>query len=288
MISIDNKKQEAIKELEEWVNNPLSKEDYTIYGVDKIKDKLLESRIPKSILNGYESLSNWYLNNYVYESLTQERSNLRGITAMSGYEVLVIADKLASLYPSSPPILSFDKSTFWLANCLIQKWYIKGEELIGIINRSLFSEVLDGGWEEKKASWFIIMLGNKGFDIDIDFSKLNIPLDLGFYKVALDNWNTNDLEFLDTIISTLCDYHLENAHYGKQETTSDIQFGDSAWFVFVFEILAFLSLREKKGLKNPVAFSHPLMKLELNKLPYDISEIKGSDLFLITLKKMSI
>jgi uncharacterized membrane protein len=52
-----------------------------------------------------------------------------------------------------------------------------------------------------------------------------------------------------------------------QEDTMEIQFDNSSQFVYTYEILTWLSIREKIGLKNPEKFTHPLMGLVLNKLP---------------------
>lgn len=62
----------------------------------------------------------------------------------------------------------------------------------------------------------------------------------------------------------------------------EVQFGQDNWFVYAFEILTWLSIREMIGLKNPEKFSHPLMHLELNKLtnesaPFPKNEV--SELF---------
>ncbi len=286
MSRTEDKQKEAIAELHEWLENPLSKEDYTIYGVNKIEEKLQEERLPKSTLNGFESLDNWYNNNFIYDMLTKNQSDLRGIAAANGYQILVLADKFAEIYSNNPPSLSFDKVAYWLSNCLLQKWYNESRNLIKIINNGLSTEMLEGGWEIKSASWFILEIANRGFGIDADFSKFNYPNDMGCYQEAIDNWNTHDARQVDSIITKLCEFHLENATYGEEETTPDIQFGDSAWFVYAFEILAWLSVREKIGLENPIEFTHSLMHIELNKLPNTIVPMPSIELFNKVLTKL--
>lgn len=186
----------------------------------------------------------------------------------NGYHILVLADKFGDIYANkNPPFLLFHKVAFWLANTFILNWKDKSRELVEIINKNLNTGVLKGGWEIKPSSWFILEIANKAFGLDYNLFKFNYPHNMGVYQNALGFWDTKDLDQLDSIASSLCDYHLENATYGKEETTPDIQFGDSPWFVYAFEILTWLRAREIMGLNNPEKFTHPLMQLAINQLP---------------------
>ncbi|QIH33831.1 hypothetical protein G6053_13490 [Sphingobacterium sp. DR205] len=283
---MQNKQNEAIAELKEWVQNPISIEDYTTYGVAKIEEKLNEVKVPKSILNGFESLDNWYTNHFVYEMLVDGKSEYRETAAANGYHILFLTNKFAELYPGNPPSLSFDRATYWLANCLLQNWYNETEILIRMINNAFSTDVLEGGWEIKSASWFIVEMVNRGFNIESDLSGFNYPEDMGDYQAAIENWNTNDLQLVDHIVTKLCDFHLENATYEDEETSPEIQFGDSAWFVYAFEILTWLAVRKKIGLENPKEFTHPLMRLNINQLQKLKFEFPESDLFTKVLTKL--
>ena len=109
---------------------------------------------------------------------------------------------------------------------------------------------------------------------------------MGVYQEAIDFWNSNDLDKIDRIVSKLCDFHLEQATFGDPDDNMRIQFSRVVEFVYAFEILSWLSIREMVGLKNPTTFSHPLMKMRLNSLPEKISEIQLSDLFIQTKAKL--
>lgn len=267
MNETNKKSAEALQELGEWTGNPKSIEDYTIYGIDKINGKLHEPRIPKSILNAFESIEHWNRCHFIYDALRGQESSHKLYNAASGYHILVLADLLSMHYTDRPPHLPFDKVAYWLANCLSQKWHAESRRLLAIINKGIAGKMLDGGLEFKPSSWFVIEVANKGFNLKIDYSDANYPTQLIPYKDALNRWDTNDLDELDLLVTVLCEHHLKNASYGDGVSTADIQFGDSTWFVYAFEVLAWLSIREQAGLQNPPSFSHPLMGLSLNKLP---------------------
>ncbi|WP_312076440.1 hypothetical protein [Chryseobacterium sp.] len=283
-----NKLIDTISELKQWMSNPSSKDDYTIYGKDKIEEKLKEDFLPKSTLNGFESLSRWYTNHFVYEMLTNYESTFRLDMTSNGYSILVLANKLEEKYPKNPPYLLFDKAAFWLANSFILDWKERSEELIKIINKNLFTGVLKGGLDFKPSSWFIIDIINQVYEITIQKSELNYPENMEVYQNAIDNWKTDDLNFIDSIVTSLCNFHLENATFGEdQENTADIQFGNLAWFVYAFEILTLLKAREIKGIPNPEKFSHPLMQLSINKLPENQISVINEDLFNKVLQKLN-
>lgn len=200
---------------------------------------------------------------------------------------------MTDIYPKNPPQPAFEKSAYWLANCLSQKWYQESEILIEIINEGLHTKFLDGGWDIKTASWFILEIANNGFQKSIDLSGLNYPKDMGVYQKALDNWDTENLTLLDDIISGLCDFHLNEASHGDLSDHASkrdpmfLQFSSTRWFVYAFEILAWLSIREKKGIKNPEKFSHPLMNIELNKSAKESAPMPKSELFKEVMAKLS-
>jgi len=275
-----DKVAEAKNELKEWIDKSDTKDFYFDQAILKINEKLAESKVPKSIIVSFASLlDNWYSNNFVYDLLTKEATTFKIDTVANGYHILKIADILADQFPANPPKLLFDKAAYWLANCLSEKWYKESEELTLIINKGLATNFLKGGLDFKPAAWFILEIANKGFKNTVDYSKFNYPADMGVYKEALDNWNTIDMGLLDSILSKLCDFHLENATYGDEEDTAGIQFGSAKEFVYTFEILAWLSIRERAGLKNPDNYSHPLLNLTLNKLPVVASNRPKDELF---------
>lgn len=289
----DKKVTKTISELKEWLDRPNADEDYTVYGINSIQENLNQIKIPKSIIVGFKSLDNWYSNNFVYELLTKQHTAYKLLASNNGLHAIIIADKLAQQYVNRPPSINFDKCTYWLSNCLTQKWYAESESVISIINNWLDSDCLKGGSDYKPASWFIIEVVNKGFGIDMNYQKYNYPEDMGVYQNALDNWDTVDLSLLDNIVSNLCEFHLNEASHGDLSDNAGkrdpmfLQFSSTKWFVYAFEILAWLSVRKKNGLINPEKFSHPLMNLELNKLSKESVPLPEDELFNKVMAKLN-
>ncbi|WP_123774169.1 hypothetical protein [[Flexibacter] sp. ATCC 35103] len=275
----EKKKQEAEAELKEWLQKPDREQEDYYRNIKKIEEELTLEKIRKSIRLPFKYLDNWYSNNFVYELLTNDSTDYKTLAVANEYYNIIIADKLADQYMNqNPPSLAFDKFGYWLANCLSQKRYTESETLLKIINKGLNTNFINGGVNFKPATWFIIEIANKGYNNTIDYSQYNYPENMGVYQEALKNWNTNDLNLLDNIVSKLCDYHLSQASYGDDENSIEIQFGQDNWFVYAFEILTWLSIREMVGLQNPEKFSHPLMDLELNKLTNESDSFPKNEL----------
>jgi hypothetical protein len=281
----EQKLKEAHQELKELLNNDSYKNNLQD-NLKEINVELEEIRIQRSIVNNFKSLNNWYSNCFVYELLEDNNTKYKTDACSTGYHVITLYNEFLPQYPNNPRGPAFEDTGYYLANCISEKWYQESEMLLKIINNGLDSGLLKGGLDFKPSAWFIVEMANKGYNIVIDYSKFNYPKSMGVYQEALNNWNTTDLVLLDTIVTKLCDYHLENATYGDGENTADIQFDNSARFVYAYEILTWLSIREMIGLKNPEKFSHPLMDLALNKLPTVITPMPKNELFERVLEKL--
>jgi hypothetical protein len=70
---------------------------------------------------------------------------------------------------------------------------------------------------------------------------------------------------IDYLVSLLCETHIELSK-------EDEFFSNPMVKIFPYEILLWLKLREKSGLKNPKRYSHPMMNTPLTKMFMDISE----------------
>lgn len=69
MSIIEQKIEQTKKELKEWFDSPKTEDFYLKQPLQKIKEMSEESKIRKSILNGYETLDKWYSNRFVESAL---------------------------------------------------------------------------------------------------------------------------------------------------------------------------------------------------------------------------
>jgi hypothetical protein len=276
----EKKTKEALKELTEWMNLDYSKGRLDEGRAD-VNQELEEAEVSIVVISSFESINIWYNYLFVYELLRNKVTNAKLEAVASGYQITVLFNEFSRIGNRQDP--NIHEAAFYLANCLSEKWYAESGTMLKIIDSGLGTGLLDGDF--KPTAWFIIGMANKGYGITIDYKKYNYPKSMGVYQEALDNWNTNDLKLLDAIVTKLCDYHLEQASEGDMSDDAGdndpmfLQFSNINEFVYAFEILAWLSIREMVGLKNPETFTHPLMALELNKLPKVASTMPQNELF---------
>ncbi|ABM25138.1 hypothetical protein [Shewanella sp. W3-18-1] len=74
------------------------------------------------------------------------------------------------------------------------------------------------------------------------------------YASFLDNWDTQDIEFISTMLQTLCDDQVEQAIIGDKKCFFEFHNGHLSYIPLT--ALMLLKLRDLRGLPNP-QFSHP-------------------------------
>jgi hypothetical protein len=147
-----------------------------------------------------------------------------------------------------------------------------GDHLLDSLNAK--NCIIKRGREDALASWFVIELYSLVTQKEFHKKRARYPKDLSPYNMALEDWDSEDADMIDDIIGILCDKHLDKAiipldnyDFERKERLEIPSFQ-----LFPYEILAWLKLREKAGLKNPTEFSHPLMNTTIAKMFLDIKE----------------
>lgn len=265
MDSTEKKRTEVTTELNDWLQKPNAKSFYHDAPITQVTQTLTQPKLPKSLLVDLKLLNTWYGHHFIYNTLTGttangEQSDAAGVA----YYTAAIASVLAQGYPGNPPKLQFTEMTYWLAQTLHARWYEQGAGLLKSIDRELDTKFLHGGENFNKAGWFIVQVANNGYEVIVDYTKYKYPREMGVYKVALEAWDTTDMAVVDRIVSTLCDYHLSEANFSEDKF---YEFSFINEYVYVYEVLAWLSVREMRRLPNPAVYSHPLMQLPVNRLP---------------------
>ncbi len=289
MDKLKEKEEFTKRELEEWLSKPNCIDEYYNEYVSAIEDYI--KGIPqewvsnKSIFAQFEYLDIWYRTNYVYKSLVHNDISDGVLMAANGYYTMHIASMIAPTYPKNPPHIGFDTSACMLANCLIQRWYEEGKELTQIINAWLQTKSLRGGDPDCLTGWFILELANLAFNTGFDCQDYNYPEDMSWYEDVFDQWITEDLNIIDYLVSMMCDNHLAQADYGDGHSTS-YEFDWTFEFLYTYEILTWLSLREYIRLQNPEEYSHPLMQYAMNRLPSGTGPMPRSGQFLQVVEKL--
>ena len=191
--------------------------------------------------------------------------------------------------------IDFTTTTFLLSFVICTKDikdYTKlGHHIINSLNAK--SCIVKRGDENDLLSWFIIELFLKFDNTQLNKQIARYPKELKYYNEALKNWDTEDMMLLEQLIYFLSELHIDNAIqfldeiddkddyiedclcYGNVVAGAlDYRSANELPFIMLFpyEILAWLKLREKAGLKNPTEYTHPLMNTPIAKMFLDIKE----------------
>ncbi len=287
MNDTENKKQEVIRELDQWFAKPNCEEFYHDEPLKTVEEILSEDRTRKSVWLSFDQLENWYKNNFVYKGLKENDCANQTDAAAHGYFILELTSLLARYFPNNPPSLDFHKAAGYLANVIIQKWSAEAAKALEMILEGLDTKLLKGGQNYKTAAWFIITVACRALNKNLPTGKYNYPPDMKIYQSVIDKWNTPYEDEVDKLVSALCDYHLQQATAGDGKNVLNIQFSFVNEFVYAYEILAWLSLREMNNLPNPENFTHPLMQLSVNQLPKSKKPMQATDLYNALLTKLS-
>lgn len=89
--------------------------------------------------------------------------------------------------------------------------------------------------------------------------------DYGVYAPIIANWRTKDVAQVSEWVNQMADYHLEQTKKPKGVEWGEFEL--PGLYLFPYEILAFLRLREWLGLPNPTQFDHPLMTQPMAFMP---------------------
>jgi len=151
-----------------------------------------------------------------------------------------------------------------------------GNILIGSINGD--NSVIGYGHPEHTKGWFILDLYSKVFNKEYSDQRVYLPDDYGVYAKVLKEWDSSDLKNLELLVYKMCEYHLTKnittlkKHIELEDDGEAVEYVDVNTFIIPYEILTWLKLREKAGLKNPKTFTHPLMNTPIAKMFLDIKE----------------
>jgi len=143
------------------------------------------------------------------------------------------------------------------------------EDVINSVNAK--NSIIERGLPDALSSWFTLEIFSICFNITINKKIANYPRKDNFihYQNILDKWNTNDIIEVEQMIYFLIELHGLNVEKENRKYDTTLLYATT---FFPFEILAWLKLREKAGLKNPTEFSHPLMNTPIAKMFLELKE----------------
>jgi len=168
----------------------------------------------------------------------------------------------------------------FLANHIIANDWQSAEETLDAYISSINgdSSIIGYGHPEHQEAWFILDLSAKVFNKTYDKARAYLPEEYELFEEVLKEWDSEDTTTVLILVEKLCERHLLvnrtalQDRYDKEEDGEGVMYVNVHNFMFPYEILTWLKLRELKGLKNPTEFSHPLMNTPIAKMFLDIKE----------------
>jgi hypothetical protein len=186
-------------------------------------------------------------------------------------------------YEERNPFIIMNKATFMMSMVLLtsseKEFDTIGNYLIDSLNGD--GCIIKRGYGKATVSWFVLKLYSLYANKEITLNPLLQPKDTYGYSKILDNWDTTDIKEITLYIELLCEVHIVQAQkdddiYLKiKDDPEDLTYRElflvSSYFL-PYEVLTWLKLREKAGLKNPKTFSHPLMNTAIAKMFLSLKE----------------
>lgn len=259
-----------------WIGAPTPKELFLDEPISVFTNYLSGQDIAHTLGDQAENLATWHLIHYESTALNNNH-DFKELASASFYygqmlelkETLANSGKGGSILPAA--------SALSLSLAAISDWKDEFALRFNIIKNGLDTPLLNlqnNGKHQAGALfrhfWFLIELYAKSISINIDTSSYSYPPELSPYQQVINNWDTEDQALLQTLISSMADFHLSHARTPEQNDVLEFDYEER--MLFPYEILAFLRIREWSNLKNPSSFDHPLMQHPLALLPASLIE----------------
>jgi hypothetical protein len=250
-------------------------ERFNDYAVEWFNEILSGKIHPIGAREVFEGLSNWYLDNTQYQILAQknETKATEYFKRSAAYGYLAVYISKVNFHCKntvSQEVFLIDDATDYMSRCLLCGWEQEysniGDWLIESINfghqkkgeSGYYYQIIGIGTDDILNGWFLLDLYCLVYNKTYNKKNAAYPENLLFYKDVLENWDTKDLAEVDKLVYVMADYHLIQTQQEKSDAEYFTFSHDRLW-LFPYEILTWLKLRELNGLKNPKKYSHPLM-----------------------------
>jgi len=186
-------------------------------------------------------------------------------------------------YEEKNPFITMNKSVFMMSIILLiskqEEFETIGKYLIDSLNGK--GCIIKRGYPKATISWFVLKLFSLYSKEEITLNPLLQPKDVYGYNEILDDWDTENSFKVELYLQKLCEYHLVQAqkdddiYLETKDDPDDLTYRElfliSSYFL-PYEVMVWLKLRERAGLKNPKTFTHPLMNTPIAKMFLNVKE----------------
>lgn len=265
------------------------------YGVEDFDQYLQRVDIDYIDIKWLADMSNLHYEYSIFKNVQDKNDEALkhlSIATQYGYYALHYGSQSCGCFKEKNPFIIQNKAVFMMSNLLLtsnlDEFKTVAYHLIDSLNGK--SCIIKKGYKESSISWMILQMVSKYLQKEITLHKL-LQLELKSpFKDAVENFDTEDINEVEKLISLLCDMHIAIAkenyvtHYAEQYEEDGDTLGLTykelflvGLYQFPFEVFVWLKLRELKGLKNPnfnntpKEILHPLLQTKISQL-YSSSE----------------
>lgn len=213
-------------------------------------------------------LSSWYHYNYIYSFAFKQNEYLiveENSFSISTYIAIEANNWYFSLgknFERYKRSIEFHKAIKHMAQALLLGWDELAVKYGHLLIKMLYGKQYEGWHPAYKHPWFMLEIFCKWQKIELDYSKLNYPKDMGVYIEALKCWDTTDTTLLAKIINDLTDFHIAESDENEYEDRTP-DFPSSDYFIFPIEMLLWLNIRQRIGLPDYTP-DNELMNMPIN------------------------
>ncbi|WP_428740024.1 hypothetical protein [Sulfurimonas sp.] len=230
--------------------------------VNRRLNKLLTKEDPMYLIGlFYEDSFQWHINQAQHALLYHENQE-------SYYQHIALGVEyyyLAILLQYKEQFLGMRIVSFTRILAELIGWSKESSEIAQLMIQSINQEdevkLIEDGDKFYPAMWFTLDLYCKINNTHYDKEKADYPNIMMPYDEVLLEWDNEDLNRVDQLVSKMADLHVLRSRQGlKGDEEWEQEFAHREMQLFPLEILYWLQQREKQGLKNPEKFSHYLMQ----------------------------
>ena len=177
----------------------------------------------------FERISTWLHWEFMFNFLNNEKIDSHGlelstIFALESVNWDYFLGKDVEKYNES---IQFHKAIKHMAQALLLGWDELAVKYGHLLIKMLYGKQYEGWHPAYKHPWFMLEIFCKWQKIELDYSKLNYPKDMGVYIEALKCWDTTDTTLLAKIINDLTDFHIAESDENEYEDrTPDFPLSD--------------------------------------------------------------
>ncbi|MEI6858595.1 MAG: hypothetical protein V5788_02180, partial [Shewanella sp.] len=159
-----------------------------------------------------------------------------------------------------------EKVTKNLGDLMMTGHFKKAAQLTQLIQPELLASFINGGWPYYPHAWFLLDLCCRWQGLAFEVSDFKLPKKMYIYPEVLAEWDTKDVSRVQELVTKMADYHIAQSK-SNMRASDTYDFSRAMQWLFPYEILTWLKLRQYLGLPNPETFEHPLMHLPQAQMP---------------------